>query len=114
MPLSNGFFGIDFKLLVAGVRLDLNPGGFRTEHQMGVFRRHRQRRVDGRGERMDQLRPFRAEQPERTAAHLAEMPLGRAAAGATVALILEPRVIDRDLLAAADLQAVGVTPRLIA
>ncbi len=63
MPLGDGLLGVDVELFVFGSGLDFDPGCFRAEHQMRVFWRHWQRRVDGRGKRVDQLRPFRAEQP---------------------------------------------------
>ncbi|CAI8848691.1 hypothetical protein EMIT051CA3_21010 [Pseudomonas chlororaphis] len=107
MPLSDGFLGVVGELQVVGMPVDFHPGRPGVEHQVGVFRRYRQRRVDGRGEGMDQLRPLRAEQPQPGAAAAAEMPFGAAAPGA-FARFPEQRVVDRDVLAAADFQAGGI------
>src|SRR5690349_20550293 len=108
MPLGDGFFRVQIELLIPGLRLDLHPRRFRAEHQVRVLRWHRQWRVDGRGEWMNQFRPLRAEQPQARAADRTEMPLGAAAVGAFVAFFLEPRMVNRDVLAPAHLEAGGI------
>src|SRR5688572_23766475 len=112
MPLGDGLLWIDVELSVARMRLDFHPRSPGSEHQVGVLRRYWQRGVDGRCKRMDQIWPFGTEQPQPRAAQRAEMPLGGAATGALVAVVLEPRMVNRDVLATAYFQAGGIAPEV--
>src|SRR5690606_15139368 len=70
---------------------------------MRVLGCRRQRAVDGRGKRMHEFGPGRIEQPQAAAAALAEMSLGTAGM-AGFALFAHDRVIDADVVLAADPQ----------
>jgi len=81
-----------------GVGRQTHPGGLGVQHDEHRLRRRRQRRVDGGGERVHQLRPARIGNVEGGAAMHAEVPL--AGAYALGVLGRAARVIDADVLGA--------------
>src|SRR5690606_2042672 len=69
--------------------------------------RRRQRGIDGGSKGVDQLRPFRAEEPQEAAAMLAEMPLCRTGL-LRFTRIADFCMVNRDVFAALDLHAIGI------
>ena len=61
---------------------------------------------------MDQLRPFRAEQPQSRTAKGAEMPFGAAGVRPFIAFSLEACMVNRDVLATAHLEALGIAAEI--
>src|ERR1700683_1500958 len=80
VPVLDRQFGVAVEALVAGTDLRLDPALLVAQQEVHARRRPRQRRVDRRGEGVHQLGPSLVADPERGAATLAEMPVGRSLA----------------------------------
>src|SRR3546814_2729517 len=78
---------------------------------MCMFGRDRKIAVDGRGKRMNELRPLRTEKPQGTTAMPAKMTL-RSAGVPAVACSRQHRVIHRDLVGAAHLHGSGISRQI--
>jgi len=84
----------------------VDPGRDVGERRLDDLARLRQRRVDRRRVRMDQIRPARIPEPEGAAAFLAKAPL-RLRAGRALARLAHHRVIAAEVLLAAHLHRLG-------
>lgn len=104
MPFGDGLLWISIKSFIPLFRVDFDPRSLELEHQVGVLRRDRKRRVYGGRERVNKVGPFGAEKPERRAAHPAKVPFGRARVSLFVFRVLDTCAIDPQVLAAFDLQ----------
>jgi hypothetical protein len=78
VPVLDRQFGIALEAVVIGAALRFDPARFVAQQQMHARRRLGQLRIDHRGKRVHQLRPLLIADPERRAAALAVMPVGRA------------------------------------
>src|ERR1700704_2286791 len=83
------------RIVLAAPRLA--PGRLELKADVHALGRFRQRRVDRRRERMHELGPFGIVKPERRTAVLAEVAPARRRV--TLAVLLDPRAIDADVLA---------------
>src|ERR1700676_4232515 len=75
---------------------------------MSMFGRHRQRGVDGRRKRMDQVRPFGIVQPECAATAPAKMALRCTRMSVLLARVLYLCVVDADVVAPRHFQRLGI------
>ena len=103
MPGCKRLLGINIEALIARTGLNLDPRRLRAEHQMRMLERHRQRAVDGRGERMHELGPARIPNPQAAAAVPAEAALCRALLHMAVR-VFEHGLIYADVLAPLDFE----------
>jgi hypothetical protein len=78
VPVFDRQCGMAVEAFVIGADVRFDPARFVAQQQVHARRRVRQLRVDRRGERVNQLRPLLIAYPERRAAVLAVMPIGRA------------------------------------
>ena len=78
VPVLDRQFGIALEAVVIGADLRFDPARFVAQQQMHARRRFGQLRIDRRGKRVHQLRPLLITDPQRRAAVLAVMPVGRA------------------------------------
>src|SRR3954464_4890544 len=81
VPLFQGLVRELGKVPLVTVARDLAPRSRIVEHDAHLLRGLGERRVYRRGEGMDELRPAGVKEPQRAAAHLAEVPPGRADLG---------------------------------
>src|SRR5690606_11237451 len=106
VPLLQRFLRESLQLHVVRPVRHQHPVGLRSQQPVHPFRRLRQRRVDGRGMRVHQVRPFRTEQPQRAAAAGAEMPPRGTYPAATIVLA-DLRLVHAQVLAPLHLERVG-------
>ena len=102
MPLGDRLIGIALELLVPGICANAHPGSLGVEQQVRALRGHGKRGVDGRRDRVYELRPARIPQPERAAADAAEVPLPRALVGLLLARTPQLGPVDPEVFAALD------------
>lgn len=63
VPLGDRFFRVKIELSVVGAYVRFDPGRLEGQHQVRMLRRDRQGGIDGGGERVDKVGPFRAVKP---------------------------------------------------
>ncbi|KZX50941.1 hypothetical protein A3710_11940 [Stutzerimonas frequens] len=104
MPLRKRFIRVLGVTAILRLYLRLHPASLGAEHEMRMLGRHGQIAIDRRSERMDQIRPVRIPQPQRTGADSTEVSATVTDLDLSAFGIDETRLVDTQMLAPFDRQ----------